>query len=776
MYSNSPIAPENKWPPTPSKEYINLAVVDSHNTPRDKYIGHTLQGNLKQVLKGRKHVSLEQILECNECQGKLVLVEGAPGIGKSTLAWELCRKWDTIPCMKRYNLVVLLRLREKEVQNITSVNQLSCCYESKDKQLLIDDVLDCQGSGILFILDGFDELPKVLQKEGFLLNLIGGRVLPRSTVLVMSRPSATAQLLTSCRPRIQRHIEILGFSQKSIEAYASSVLSSEPEKLVKFKAFVSASKNPAINSLMYIPLNAAIIVEIYRNCKSDTFLPHTLTELYTELCLTILTRYLNITNSQIVIKVFRDLPRTLYESFLALCQVAFDGIKSEEIIFHTLPPDMITFGFLDAVPAFYGRGGVSYNFLHLTLQEFFAAYHISHLGDNGLKVFNMYGKYERWDTVWRFVAGLTSADYIFRAHGNNVFYDSYDAGEVGVSAFAIQCLFEMQNMKYLDIFKETSQTMVFEGMLSPPLDLFALGYCIAHSPIGLCWNVKLISEPLMPLTCGLQSNVPGTGVITHLRLAGRVVLDTLHGDLKWYPLQGVKKVQLDMCRLKPPDWICLSKLIPLVPYLKELSVIECHVDEVCLLMLLRQLSHSSVTSLGISASDFFGPSTISFPHAHLLALRNLIDPMFGKLKRLKVITNENSFRYGSDRLASLVSSHSSLETLVISGEDLSPYVKCLKGNVNLTTLCLDGVPHGMVEIVKHNKTLLYLELQWHAYNFMTSLRMLAEALRGNNTLRGVKLLLGRRMSVSEYVKTYVGPHSQCQLEELAVDPRIVWSF
>ena len=350
---------------------------------QDRCIGHTIQGNVKQALGDRKEISIENIFEADKSQKKprLVLVKGAPGIGKSTLAWELCRKY-----MKQYDLVVLLRLREIKVQKISSISQLFYQYENENKKSLVEEVLKNHGKGILFILDGFDEFPKSQQKEGFLLNLIRGTVLPACTVLVTSRPSATAKLRTSCF--LQKHIEILGFTQESIEAYASSVFSSK-QLLDRFMGYISASKNPAINSLMYIPLNAAIIVLIFKDCKSDTLLPHTLTELYTQLCLTILNRYLK----SVRVDKFEDLPADLYKQFLCLSEVAFNGIKKEEVIFNTVPPGLADFGFLDAVSALYGGGKVSYNFLHLTLQEFFAAYHISHLSSNGLEVFNVYLKH-----------------------------------------------------------------------------------------------------------------------------------------------------------------------------------------------------------------------------------------------------------------------------------------------------------------------------------------------------------------------------------------------
>ena len=311
-------------------------VVEGGHKCRDDYIGHILLGNIIEILENRKKISMEQILEAEEGQNKprLVLIEGAPGIGKSTLAWELCMKWEEFACMRQYSLVILLRLREEEVQSIANVSQL---FKSEDKEILAKEVSDSQGRGMLFILDGFDELPKQLQQKGFLLNLIKGIVLPESTVLVTSRPLATGEQLTSCRPRIQKHVEVLGFTQQSVQAYASSIFSSEPETLERFIAYISAS---AINSLMYIPLNAAIVVEIFRDCKSNKLLPHTLTELYTQLCLTILNRYLKIHYPSVIAEKFEDLPPDLYQQFLCLSEMAFEGVKEIKVILYGIPSSL----------------------------------------------------------------------------------------------------------------------------------------------------------------------------------------------------------------------------------------------------------------------------------------------------------------------------------------------------------------------------------------------------------------------------------------------------
>ncbi len=384
-------------------------------------------------------------------------MEGASGIGKSTFSLELCRKWETIPCMKKYQLVVLLRLREEEVQKISYVSELFYSYGGEDKTRLVDEVSKSHGKGVMFILDGFDELPKRLQKEGFLISLIQGRPLPECTVLVTSRPSATAEFLTSVCP--QKRIEILGFTQESVEKYASNVFSSEPETLERFKAYISASNNPAINSLMYVPLNAAVIVEIFRYSKPDDPLPHTLTQLYTQLCLTNLNRHLKIECPSENVCKFEDLPPDLYQHFLKLCEV---GIKNEKVIFHTLSPDLVHFDFLNAVSALYGGGKVSYNFLHLTLQEFFAAYHISQLSEySGLEM--LWRDDERWNVVLRFVAGLNKC----------VMFDHSD-----VTYFLrIQCLFEAQAKK---IDNSLFKVEDFDEFMISSLDWFALGYCIAN--------------------------------------------------------------------------------------------------------------------------------------------------------------------------------------------------------------------------------------------------------------------------------------------------------
>ena len=773
VYGNSPISPNTKWPPSPCREFITLAVVEGQSC-RDEYIGHTLQGNVKQVLHRRREISIGEILEPVKGQNKprLVLMEGAPGIGKSTLAWELCRKWEELSCMQQYSLVVLLRLSEQRVQQISEVSHLFISYESKHKKSLVEEVSESQGSGVLFILDGFDELPKTVQKESFLLDLIRSDVLPASTVLVTSRPSATAQLLTSCSPK---HIEILGFTQESVKAYASRIFSSQPEKLTKFLDSISASENPAINSLMYVPLNAAIIVQIYLDCKSDALLPHTLTELYTLLCLTILNRDIMTRNhSSGGVKKIGDLSGDLRDQFLELSKIAFEGITNEEVVFHNVPDDFVHFGFLDAVSALYGGGRVSYNFLHLTLQEFFAAYHISHLGSSGLEVFKQHGKDERWNVVWRFVAGLTKFEHYKGHMDSDFFIESRKDSETKISLFTIQCLFEAQSVDHFSpIFSTSPATTTRVGAWGcTALDTYALGFCISHFHTGVSWSVYMDNHST-PFACGLKRKTPSVGVIRELFFdwcpcnVGELSTALL-------PPHLLTSLTLCDCSLTNADLIHLSEFIPHMTCLKTLDItgndVTCG-DQDGLLKTLQQLSHSNVTTLGITCTGFCILLRYS-PHDYYSSLKQLVCPSSGKLEELRVgdIDDDDD---DDSRLASLVSAPSSLKSLLLWDTSLSEHVSSLKNNTCLSKLALwygdwsRQAPH-IAQILEHNKTLQHLQLKWLSKHDIDDVRTIVRALPGNNTLQSIGLHIDGAGQSDDEVSRYMRTHH----EELTLDPRI----
>ena len=93
------------------------------------------------MLSEKGLVALNDILKPDQDGNKpvqFVLMDGAPGIGKSTLAWELCHKWEELDSLKQYDLVVLIQLREKKAQNAHCFEDLlpSDSYNFDIKRLL----------------------------------------------------------------------------------------------------------------------------------------------------------------------------------------------------------------------------------------------------------------------------------------------------------------------------------------------------------------------------------------------------------------------------------------------------------------------------------------------------------------------------------------------------------------------------------------------------------------------------------------------------------------
>ena len=180
-------------------------------------------------------------------------------------------------------------------------------------------------------------------------------------------------------------------------------------------------KYPQIKACMYIPLNAAIVVSIHQESKKGMcILPKTLTELYyvlTEMrVLCCLHGNPDYKEQKLHMDSFeKDLPKVVYKQLVVLCKVAYNGVcregkKRVQLIFsdHDLG-GCETLGFMQSVNEMYTLYGqkTSHNFLHLTFQEFLAAFFISTMSSaQQLKHFQRH-KDGRLRVVLRFLAGLT---------------------------------------------------------------------------------------------------------------------------------------------------------------------------------------------------------------------------------------------------------------------------------------------------------------------------------------------------------------------------------
>ena len=520
-----------KWPPTPSKVYINLVCIDRHSVRgRSREYDEVTQamvrdGNvdaIENVTKGpidfseiAKYISIPNSGERATSDEKerdnrrLIVVEGAPGVGKSTFAREFCRRWERGEIAQQYQLVLLLRLREERISNAKSLEDL-IYHPFKDvARGVCHDLVHSHNFHALIILEGFDELPDRCRKyRSIFMDLIAGKLLPLATVLVTSRPWATERIRLNHDDRIYQHIEILGFKDHQITEYIESTL--PQDKASDLKAYLES--HPQIRAGMYIPLNSAIVVTVYEESQaSGCAMPTTLTELYTSLTRTLLLRYLRghpeYETGCNYLRTFKDLPQSIYTKFCEVCKLAYSATIGTgdrvQLIFRELPSDFDDLGFMDSVTELYVTWGVvsSHNFLHLTFQEFFAAVHISNMSpEEQVEHFKRH-KEGRLKVVLRFLAGLNKLNCLSTKEIAKKFFQTPSTREgsryliscdAAVGIDLVQWLFEAQSD---DVIEHVLGQKAIEFELSSrmfPLDYYSLGYCISHSQCQ--WVLGLVKK------------------------------------------------------------------------------------------------------------------------------------------------------------------------------------------------------------------------------------------------------------------------------------------
>lgn len=344
--------------------------------------------------------------------GSWVLLEGISGIGKSTLAYEMCKRWENGTSLQEYSLVILLSLREDEVQHKWSPDKLEDLligiYLKKQswKPQVVQDITDNDGEGLLIILEGFDELPEKKQEELDILKRMK-RDYSEATVVITTR-SPTTKLLDHC----EKHFEIHGFDVHNQDRYIEIFLKDDKALIESFKKDID--RYPVISRCLCIPLNLAIVLEIF--CRpittSHSKLPETMTELYESLIKMVIYREKESqapAGTQIRLSNLKKLPEGIHEAFNNLCALAYEGILNKQQQVFYKPEKFETLGLMRRESKVLDGGDTfAYSFLHITIQEFLAAYHIHQFPLREVQShFDRYNNVYKLFVTMRFLTGLT---------------------------------------------------------------------------------------------------------------------------------------------------------------------------------------------------------------------------------------------------------------------------------------------------------------------------------------------------------------------------------
>ena len=371
---------------------IDSVIIDQDALKYDKLSGHD---KVLDTSKATKEIT--EILAPLE-EGKqscFILVEGAPGIGKSVLLKEIAYRWAKKELLQKHELVLLVCLRDSSLHQIQSVDdllqQLFCIRDKHATEVVgacAQYLFANDGRNLILLLDGYDEYSEQLQKSSLVASILKRQVLPLCGLVVSSRPHASVHL----RERAIIRVDILGFTETEREHYIKQALPDQPHKVQELTQYLH--QHPSINSICFIPFNMVVLLYLY---KLGITLPRNSTQLYHHfICSTISQHFLKsgkpLTHD---IADLTDLPEPYNRIIQQLSKLALEALNSSKLIFTlqeitvacpdiaAIPGAINGFGLLQAVQHFgLHAKTMTINFIHFSVQEFLAAHYISHLPPN----------------------------------------------------------------------------------------------------------------------------------------------------------------------------------------------------------------------------------------------------------------------------------------------------------------------------------------------------------------------------------------------------------
>ena len=471
------------FPPVPKFSYTNLALIeDTTETCRSAFFYNTIQGSVDDVIEKKVTITYEDLFESVTSQNRILLLEGRPGCGKTTLTRKISRDWGEGTILSFVKYLFLIPLRQFYTKPII---ELSSIFEYFASSSLETEISGNAGHGVCFIFDGLDEYSQKYTADGqsWFEQLLRGEVLTSSIIMITSRPNASVPL----RESVHLRGEVLGFLKKQVDEYIDKSYSNNPSKASEVKAYLHNHQN--IQHMCYVPLHLVMIIFIYNTCEEDKApLPKTETDVYRLFTIMSLVRYYTKIGKDIVLRDLQSIPSPESAIFLSVSKVAYNttAASKSSLSLHDINcefsvSDVANLGFIvvDRKIGFAG-GEPILSFIHLTNQEFLAAYHVSTLSsDEQLKAIREHIGQPHMGVVLKFFCGITglqNPDHWTSIMDNALIKDFVD---IKVNLRALHCVFESQNgQRCRELFSKAGGKLHIRNETLTLLDYCVVGYCL----------------------------------------------------------------------------------------------------------------------------------------------------------------------------------------------------------------------------------------------------------------------------------------------------------
>ncbi|XP_059496747.1 NLR family CARD domain-containing protein 3-like isoform X2 [Stegostoma tigrinum] len=361
---------------------------------------------------GARSIDYREIFLCSQHESRpprIILTKGLAGIGKTICVHKFVYDWSSGSAALDFDFLLMFPIREL---NLLPESKLSICqlvqryypHIEDTAALLKDPDIKC-----LFIFDGLDEsrlcldfkkspeyadIEYAMKLHVLLVNLIKGNVLSHASVWITARPAAARQIPAAY---IDRLTEIQGFRDEDKVEYFHKKCKGKADMILS-----NVMRQPSLFAMCYVPAFCWILATVlqhgmksYSETEIQQYTPRTITEVYSNFLLVMIMYHQDkqshgVTEREKII----DLLQAKRPVILSLGRLAFHCLKVQKLVFcqkdlesFRVDLSLLCDGFCKEIllqdePVFQHK---AYAFIHLTMQEYFAALYVflqHHMGQH----------------------------------------------------------------------------------------------------------------------------------------------------------------------------------------------------------------------------------------------------------------------------------------------------------------------------------------------------------------------------------------------------------